>query len=211
MDKRNILEAKSVNNGSSIVNLLTDKSKYIKKMSYLKPRERILATITIVIIILCTWFFVIHTRLQSKIKKNKTTFTQKRKQVNTLKNHKNKCKKLETKIQNIKKDINKNTNKKSIKNIAQYNINDMITYAKLSGISLKSYATLEEMVDQHLVNKQKVSYEFNCDLNKALIFCSKLKRCKRSLECQELKISISDKNTCNLKCILEFSHLKPAT
>jgi len=193
------------------MDLLTGKNKYIKKVTHLKPRQRILATLAMMGIIISSWLFLIHFRLQSKIKKNKNIFSKKLKKTNSLRSYKNKCKKLEKNIKNIKEDINKNSHKKNLQNITQYNINDMITYAKSSGISLKSYSTLEEMVDKHLINKHKVSYEFTCNLDQALVFCNKLKKCKKTLDCQELKISISDKNKCNLKCILEFSHLKPMT
>jgi len=191
------------------MDLLTGKNKYIKKLSCLKPRQRIALTAIILTVTLSLWFFVVQANLQKAVSKNKSIVSQKIKRVNLLKSSKNTCKTLETKIKNIKRNINKNTQRKNLSNIAQYNINDMIAYAQSSGISLKSYSTLEEMVDKHLINKHKVSYEFTSDLDRALVFCNKLKRSKKTLECQELKISISDDNKCHLRCILEFSHLKP--
>ncbi|MFC1842841.1 hypothetical protein ACFLYU_04245 [Candidatus Dependentiae bacterium] len=159
----------------------------------LKPYQKALSTLFAILLIWAIWFFFIYTKIEKKITLKKNVLHKIVEKKQQLKTTKNKCKKITNKIQRIKSDMNSYAPKKDPKT-------EIIDYAKSSGISLKSYTTTE--------NKHKASYKFTGNINQALEFCKKLKRCKKPLECQEASIAKKENNACDIKCVLQFLDLK---
>jgi len=187
--------------------LLKNKDAYISSLSNITPNQRKLTTGAILLLVLSLWFFFIYSSTKRKITNNKKLLYQVLKKKQLLEKSKNKCQRIEKKIKYLKSDIQNYSNNKNLKASAQSNITQIISDAKSSGINLKSYSTLEETTNQN-----KVSYEFTGDIDQALVFCEKLKKSNKIVECQEASLvitdKIADKNTCYLKCILNFFKYK---
>jgi len=175
------------------------KNKYIASLSCLTSYQRKATTSAVILFILLFWLFFMYTVTQRKITYRKKLLHQTLKKKQLLEKYKNKCKNIKKKIKHLKSDIQNHTNNKNLKT----NSTQIISDAKSSGITLKSYTTLEETQNQN-----KVLYEFAGNTNQALLFCEKLKKSKQTLECQEASLSIGEKignqNRCCLKCILQF-------
>jgi len=189
------------------MNILANKNKYLFYLSKLNPRQRIATTLSLLLIILLMWTFFINSKLKKTIEYNKNLLEQIEQKKQLLKIQKNKCKNRKRKIELIKTDINKYTCQERSKNINQSEIIKMISYAKSSGKSLKSFTTLEEL-NYKIFKQKKMAYVFSGNMNQTISFCKKLKNIKENFECKEITLKVHANNTCEINCILNFLSLK---
>lgn len=189
------------------MNILANKNKYLFYLSKLNQRQRIATTLSLLLIIFLMWAFFINSKFKKTIEYNKNLLDQIEQKKQLLEIQKNKCKSRKRKIELIKTDINKYTCQKNSKNMNQPEIIKMIGYAKSSGMSLKSFTTLEELNDKTFKQK-KMAYAFSGNINQTISFCKKLKNIKENFECKEITINTLANNTCEIKCILNFLSLK---
>jgi len=185
------------------VNFLDKKNNHIHSIMKLKPLYRYLILISTLFTITTIWFLCVHSKLKTQIKKYKNDISQINKNQKIIITQQEDCKSLSKSIKNLKHDLCL----QSKNNTTELDISIPLNYAKESKLNLESCITAEKQSHKNFYKKKAV-YEFSGTLSQLLAFCSKLKLCNKTIECEEINIANPNQNHVNIKCSLKFFYPK---
>jgi len=170
----------------------------------LKRYQRALITISTLLLLVTLWLVFVFFTLRQKINNYKINISSVLKKQELLNSCASKCDELSTSIRKIKKNIKDQIQSENKNGTTETNMSTVIACARSAGLTLRSCKTVSEEALKELFRKQKISYEFYGTLDQAMHFCRKFKEYDKLIECDEIAVSITENNTCNISVSLTF-------
>lgn len=190
----------------SIFNNIFNNKYKLNNIRYIDNPKKLKLLIFLILLTITIWYLLIYSKINKQIIYNKNLLNQIETKNALMEQSANKCIKLQKKINDIKSEINCSRSKNLKK--------DVISCAKESGLTLKSYVLLEdnsksqqikskpELLKQQ-VQKDIASYEFTGKINQIITFCHKLCLHKSCLECEEINITKKTDPEYIIKCTIK--------
>jgi len=175
--------------------------KYIDFLVPLHGYQRYAITLITLGLFLFVWFHFIFSNFQDQINMNLGKIKQIAKNKILMEESKKSSDILTKQVSELKKDLEKYSAKK---NKNETNISVPIQLAQKSDLHLIACSTGDKEQYEKLLKKQNISYEFSGKKEQVFSFCNSLKNDNDIINCEEITISESSENICNLKCVLQF-------
>jgi len=186
---------------------LHENNRFYYSLLKIKPFSRRVITVTLLGITISFWLIFTRWTIQSEINRCETQLISIAKQISVSKKAKIDCDILSKNIYNIKRFLKPYEYRPKQLNESEHSAWSTLRYARESALTLINYVAQDES-DNQLYKKQKISYEFKGEKNRALLFCNKLNSCNKIVDCQKIKIVNDEKNKCIIFCTLEFFSIK---